>query len=136
MEILSLYNWKPLKLISGNNISKIYKVEKEDGTIAVVKKITLPISDNDAALLMERGKVLFLQDATSYYMEMMNNEINILNQLSGSPNVLHIFDTHQENETGKRSDDDDRRRCRRRWCSSAQCSCPACHSGRPWRPGS
>lgn len=101
MEILSLYNWKPLKLISGNNISKIYKVEKEDGTIAVVKKITLPISDKDAALLMERGKILFLQDATSYYMEMMNNEINILNQLSGSPNVLHVFDTHQENETGK-----------------------------------
>lgn len=103
MEILSMYNWKPLKLISGNNISKVYKAEKDDGTIGVVKKITLPIKDSDAARLMERGKILFLQDATNYYVEQMNNEINTLNKLVDEKNILHIYDTFQEQQDGKSS---------------------------------
>lgn len=101
MEILSLYSWKPLKLISGNNISKIYQVEKEDGTIAVVKKITLPISDNDAATLMERGKILFLQDATNYYMQILNNEVDILKKLKNNPNILNLYDTYQDEDDEK-----------------------------------
>ncbi len=89
-------NWKTLSLISKDNITKVYKIEKEDGKIAVVKKLSLPINDADAAILMEKGKILFIQDATNYYLEMMNNEISILNQLSNEKNILVLYETIEE----------------------------------------
>lgn len=101
METLSLNNLNPLKQISSNNISKIYQVAKEDGSIAVVKKVSLPISDDDAATLMEKGKILFLQDATNYYLQLLNNEIEVLKQLSEEKNILHIYDTFQDKQDEK-----------------------------------
>ena len=103
MEVLSLFNFKPLKTIYENSIFKIYKVEKEDGTIAVVKKITLPISDDDAVKLMESGKILFLQDATNYYLQQMNKEIEILKKLNNEKNILHYQDKYEETIDGKTS---------------------------------
>ena len=96
-----LYNWKPLKLISGDNVFKIYKVEQEDGSIAVVKKLTLPIDEDDAAKLVESGKILFLQDATNYYVQVMNNEVELLRKLSNEPNILHLFNTYQDQDNQK-----------------------------------
>ncbi len=96
-------NWKTLSLISKDNITKVYKIEQEDGKIAVVKKLSLPINDADAAILMEKGKILFLQDATNYYLEIMNNEINILNQLSNEKNILVLYETIEE-KNGEGSD--------------------------------
>ena len=101
MKKTSINNWKTLKLISKNNISNICKIEIEEGKIAVVKKTSLPISDQDAALLMERGKILFIQDATNYYMQMMNNEIAILKKLTNEKNILNLYDTFQNQEDEK-----------------------------------
>lgn len=101
MERKSLHNWKPLKQISGNTISKVYQVIKEDGSIAVVKKVTLPIQDSDAVTLMEKGKIVFLQDATNFYLELLNNEIEILKSLKDEKNILHLYDAFQEKQEEK-----------------------------------
>ena len=86
-----------------NGISKIYKAVKSDGTNSVIKHLRLPIDSNRAMELVNRGKISTVNDSINYYVNVMNQEINILSALNSSPYILRMYDAIQNNN-GNQSD--------------------------------
>ena len=87
----NINEWTFQNLICDNGISKIYKAVKSDGTNSVIKHLRLPIDSNRAMELVNRGKISTVNDSINYYVNVMNQEINILSDKAKLNKEINIM---------------------------------------------
>lgn len=96
MENRIINGWKILNKISEGSFGTVYKATKDDGSICAIKHIGLPKLKHEADKLIRNGIVNNYQEADNYFMDAITKEVEIMNKLVDSPNIVNCYGTYQE----------------------------------------